>query len=104
MQLLESYRDYSIPENIPEQIIEAFIKKIVVFPEYTEWYLRIIDDGEGPIKTELSGTMKSGLTVTFHGVDNTQLSLAQHRQLLRSNLISQDIAAEERSSAATFLP
>ena len=76
MQLLESYRDYSIPENIPEQIIEAFIKKIVVFPDYMEWYLRITDDGEGPIKTELSGTMKSGLTVTFNGVDNTQLSLA----------------------------
>ena len=60
-------------------------KKIVVFPEYMEWYLRITDDGEGPIKTELSGTMKSGLTVTFNRVDNTQLSLAQHRQLSRSN-------------------
>ena len=47
-----------------------------------EWYLRITDDGESPIKTELSGTMKSGLTVTFNGENNTQLSLAQHRQLL----------------------
>ena len=68
------------------KFIEAFIKKIVVFPEYMEWYLRITDDGEGPIKTELSGTMKSGLTVTFNVVDNTQLSLAQHRQLLSNSL------------------
>ena len=86
MQLLESYRDYSIPENIPEQIVEAFIRKIVVFPDYMEWDLRIADDGDGPIKTELSGTMKSGLKVTFNGVDNAQLSLAQHRQLLRTNI------------------
>ena len=87
MQLLEGYRDYSIPENIPEQIVKAFIKKIVVFPEYMEWYLRITDDGEGPIKTELSGTMKSGLTVTFKGVDNTQLSLAKHGKRLKSNIL-----------------
>ena len=85
IQLLESYRDYTIPENIPEQIVEAFIKKIVVFPDYTEWYLRITDDGEAPIKAELSGTMKSGLKVTFNGVDNAQLSLAQHRQLLSNS-------------------
>ena len=55
------------------------------FPDYTEWYLRITDDGEAPIKAELSGRMKSGLKVTFNGVDNAQLSLAQHRQLLRTN-------------------
>ncbi len=53
-----------------------------------EWHLRITDDGEGPIRTELSGTMKSGLTVTFNGENNTQLSLAQHRQHSRTNLKS----------------
>lgn len=31
--------------------------------------------------------MKSGLTVTFNGVDITQLSLAQHGQPLKSNIL-----------------
>ena len=85
IKLLDSYKDYSVPEKIPEQIVEAFIRKIVVFPDYTEWYLRISDDDNDPIKTQLSGNMKSGLSATFNEENTAQLSLSQHRQLLSTN-------------------
>lgn len=84
-QLLESYRNYSVPQSIPEQIVEAFIKKIVVFPDHSEWYLRITDDGENPIKTKLSGSLKSGLEITFNEGADAQTSLVQPRQLSRVN-------------------
>ena len=82
MAILESYCNFEVPSEIPEQIVEAFIRKIVVYPEHLEWYLRNIDDDEGPIKTVMSGNLRSGLTVTFNGENEAQFSSQQHRLLL----------------------
>jgi hypothetical protein len=61
--------DFSVPSQIPEQVVEAFIKRIVVFPDHTEWYLRINDGDEDPLKTVISGNMRSGLKIKKHSVD-----------------------------------
>ena len=84
--LLERYADFSVPSEIPEQVIEAFIQKIVVYPEYTDWYLRICDDDEPPIKTEISGNIRSGMKAIFNGENEAMLSKEPHRQHLRTNL------------------
>ena len=45
--LLERLTDFSIPSEIPDQVVEAFIKKIVVYQDHTDWYLRIKDKQSG---------------------------------------------------------
>ena len=76
--LLERYADFSVPSEIPDQVIEAFIQKIVVYPEYTDWYLRICDDVEPPIKAEISGNIRSGMKAIFNMVKMRQYSQKSH--------------------------
>ena len=80
-KLLEKYVDFSVPSQIPEQVVEAFIKKIVVFPDHTEWYLRINDGDEDPLKTVISGNMRSGLNITINNEIEAQFSSVPHRLL-----------------------
>ena len=84
---LEQYIDFSVPSQIPEHIIEAFIKKIVVFPDHTEWYLRLSDDGDDPLKTVITGNMRSGLNITINDEIEAQFSSVPHRLPLRTNLV-----------------
>ena len=72
--LLERLTDFSIPSEIPDQVVEAFIKKIVVYQDHTDWYLRIKDEDESPIKAEISGNARSGLEAIFNGEIKTTLS------------------------------
>ena len=72
--LLERLTDFSIPSEIPDQVVEAFIKKIVVYQDHTDWYLRIKDEDESPIKAEISGNARSGLKAIFNGEIETTLS------------------------------
>ena len=72
--LLERLTDFSIPSEIPDQVVEAFIKKIVVYQDHTDWYLRIKDEDESPIKAEISVNARSGLKAIFNGEIETTLS------------------------------
>ena len=78
---LERYMDFSIPSQIPEHVIEAFIKKIVVFPDHTEWHLRLSDDGDDPLKAVITGNMRSSLNLTINDEIEAQFSSVPHRLL-----------------------
>ena len=83
--LLDRYVDFEVGKDINESIIEAFIKKIVVYPDHYEWYLRITDDDNEPLKSEISGNKRSGYNVSLNNELQTTPCLEQHRQLSRAN-------------------
>ena len=82
-KLLDKYLDFEIGKDINESVIDAFIKKIVVYPDHFEWFLRITDDDDKPLKTEISGTKRSGYSVSINGEFQTFPRLEPHRQPLR---------------------
>lgn len=72
---LEQITNFDIDEPIPDKVVEAFVKKIVVSKDGFEWYLRFSPDDEPPTALTIEGKRK----------DNAQVSLLcdmQHRQLL----------------------
>lgn len=71
---LEQITNFDIDEPIPDKVVEAFVKKIVVSKDGFEWYLRFSPDDEPPTALTIEGKRK----------DNAQVSLLcdmQHRQL-----------------------
>lgn len=60
---------------------------IVVYLDHYEWFLRITDDVNEPIKAEISGTKRSGYNVGINNDILTTPCSEQHRQLLRTNLV-----------------
>lgn len=75
---LEQLTNFDIDEPIPDKVVEAFVKKIVVSKDGFEWYLRFSPDDEPPTALTIEGKRK----------DNAQVSLLcdmQHRQLLTIN-------------------
>lgn len=76
---LEQITNFDIDEPIPDKVVEAFVKKIVVSKDGFEWYLRFSPDDEPPTALTIEGKRK----------DNAQVSLLcdmQHRlQLQASN-------------------
>lgn len=72
---LEQITNFDIDEPIPDKVVEAFVKKIVVSKDGFEWYLRFSPDDEPPTALTIEGKRK----------DNAQVSLLcdmQHRLLL----------------------
>ena len=84
-ELLNNYTDFNIGRKIPDSVIEAFIKKIVVFPDHMEWHLRLSSDDEDPIKSEMHGNMKSGFTATLQRGSDAPFSTTQPRLLLSNS-------------------
>lgn len=75
---LEQITNFDIDEPIPDKVVEAFVKKIVVSKDGFEWYLRFSPDDEPPTALTIEGKRK----------DNAQVSLLcdmQHRQLSQIN-------------------
>jgi hypothetical protein len=85
-ELLDKYVDFEIGKDINESIVEAFIKKIVVYPDHYEWFLRITDDDNEPIKAEISGTKRSGYNVGINNDILTTPCSEQHRQLSNNSI------------------
>ena len=57
---LEQYTNISddTTDDIPESVIEAFVKKIIVCEDHFEWYLRLgsgTDGGDGPVNLKIEG-------------------------------------------------
>lgn len=75
---LEQITNFDIDEPIPDKVVEAFVKKIVVSKDGFEWYLRFSPDDEPPTALTIEGKRK----------DNAQVSLLcdmQHRLPLRTS-------------------
>lgn len=52
---LERYTDFSEDRDVPENVIEAFVEKIVASPEGFDWYLRFGGDPDDPIRCKVEG-------------------------------------------------
>lgn len=52
---LEQYTDFSTDEDIPENVIEAFVEKIVVNEDSFDWYLRFSETESNPKNCSISG-------------------------------------------------
>lgn len=56
--MLTDYTDFSNPkEKIPEKVVEAFVKSIIICDDHFEWYLRT-DGSETPIACTVQGREK----------------------------------------------
>lgn len=62
---LDSLTNDSEPKEISEEIIDAFISKIVVYPDRLDWYLRFSPDPEKPIGCNVTGSKRRGDTPSF---------------------------------------
>lgn len=74
---LDHLTDFSDEEDIPESVIEAFVKKIVVSKDGFDWYLRFTLDDE-PKKCVIDGKNKKMAKCSL-------LCDKQHRQQLTTN-------------------
>lgn len=63
--------------NIPDEIIDAFVEKIVVYKDYFEWYLKF--DNDDCIRCLVNGTKRKN---DVQIVGDPPLALLQHRLLL----------------------
>lgn len=88
--LLGEYVDGSGPDKkIPQTIVSAFFKSIIICEDHFEWYLRT-DGSEAPIACTVKGREKSReffLLSSFSGInDFSPISYPPHRPLSRANI------------------
>ena len=87
IMLLKYYLENSINvkknENIPDDIIKAFVVKVVAHKDSFDWYLRFLPD-ENPHIVSIEGKRKIGAKISSHGCE-------QHRlQLTRADIITRN--------------
>ena len=79
IKMLKYYLEQSVipleDENLPEDIIKAFIKKVVAGKDHFDWYLRFPGDDDEPQQLTMSGKRKSSAVIS-------SLCTTRHRQLL----------------------
>ena len=79
IKILKYYLEQSVipleDENLPEDIIKAFIKKVVAGKDHFDWYLRFPGDDDEPQQLTMSGKRKSSAVIS-------SLCTTLHRQLL----------------------
>lgn len=81
-EVIDGEKDYDF-SRIPEEIIEAFVEKIVVHEDYLEWHLKF--DETTSLKLSCIGQKKNAQVVSKE--ESNSISLHQHRlqSLSRSN-------------------
>lgn len=62
---LDSLTKDGEPKEISEEIIDAFVTKIVVYSDHVDWYLRFSPDPEKPIGCNVTGSKRRGDTPSF---------------------------------------
>lgn len=103
IEILKFYMEQSINpdtmENLSDEVIKAFVKKIVVKEDRFEWYLRFSPDNS-PTSLNVNGHRKSNATIS-------SLCLQQHRQLLtkvgNSNFVKVQEISIKLSDAKAYL-
>ncbi len=71
------YSQYTNPnenENIPESIIEAFVKKIVVSKDGFDWYLRFDGDPNDPLHCTTTGKRKTTTQIQVAGLNSPTMN------------------------------
>ena len=86
---LERYTDLDENKDVPPNVIEAFVEKIVASKDGFEWYLRFDGDPNDPLKCSFDGKRREKATLSIEGktFPSTHLSDAgrdQGRQEIRS--------------------
>jgi len=76
---LEQYTHFDEDREIPDNVLEAFIEKIVIFEDHFEWHLRF-GNPDGPTKCGVNGKAGENPTVWGEGDDPSPAGLAQDRQ------------------------
>ena len=97
MKLLRYYLEQSVhpsdDSDIPEDVIRAFVRKIVVRTDGFDWYLRF-DPGDDPEKITVDGKRKDSAKVS-------SLCSLQHRQQLTK--VGSNIALISRVNKSSFV-
>ena len=56
---LEQYTNFDHDGDIPDNVVEAFVEKIVVSKDGFDWYLRFDGDPSGPLHLKTEGKRKN---------------------------------------------
>ena len=64
---LERYTDLDENKDVPPNVIEAFVEKIVASKDGFEWYLRFDGDSNDPLKCSFDGKRKEKATLSIEG-------------------------------------
>ena len=64
---LERYTDFDKQEDVPPEVVEAFVEKIVASKDGFEWYLRFDGDSDSPLKCSFDGKRKEKATLNIAG-------------------------------------
>ena len=103
IKILKFYLEQSVNpdamENLSDDVIKAFVTKVVVREDGFDWYLRFNPDNS-PTSLGINGRKKSNATIS-------SLRLPQHRQLLtkvgQSNFVKAQEFSIDLSQAKTYL-
>ncbi|MCR5636169.1 MAG: recombinase family protein [Clostridiales bacterium] len=64
---LERYTDFDKQDDVPPEVIEAFVEKIVASKDGFEWYLRFDGDPNDPLKCSFDGKRREKATLSIAG-------------------------------------
>ena len=64
---LERYTDFDKQEDVPQEVVEAFVEKIVASKDGFEWYLRFDGDPNDPLKCSFDGKRREKATLNIAG-------------------------------------
>ena len=64
---LERYTDFDKQEDVPPEVVEAFVEKIVASKDGFEWYLRFDGDPNDPLKCSFDGKRREKATLNIAG-------------------------------------
>ena len=64
---LERYTDFDENKDVPPNVIEAFVERIVASKDGFEWYLRFDGDPNDPLKCSFDGKRKEKATLSIEG-------------------------------------
>lgn len=87
--------DYYVDSDIPEKVIEAFVRKIVVSKEGFEWYLRFSPDDEPPTMLQVEGKRQkqakvSSLCDMLHRLQFTKVGNAKYSKIMEFTITHED--------------
>lgn len=92
---LEQLTNFEDSDNIPDKVVEAFVRKIVVSEEGFEWYLRFTPDDEPPTSLNIEGTRKNNAKVSSlcdmqHRLLFTKVGNAKYLKLMEFTVTEDD--------------
>ena len=78
---LDEYKELDEDRDIPEEIIDAFVEKIIVHEDCTEWHLRFRPE---PVLCSVSGSHKKGDSTPHFCLQQDRLQSRKCNSLLNA--------------------